>query len=1370
MSNDALDLAFARHVRTIGLISADQVNATLQLQSKSIQDGKPISFAEAMIRLGLLTPAQRESLEKKVKEQQAGVTELGSYKLMKKLGEGGMGAVYLALDPASQRHVAVKVLPRHLGTNAEFVKRFRREAEAAIKLKHPNIIGAFATGEDLGYHFYVMEYCEGSTLDATLAIEKRLAPDRAMQIAFQAARGLKYAHDNDIIHRDIKPSNIIVTKDGTAKILDLGLSKSLGESTVSFKTVTGAVLGTPHYISPEQAQGEKNVDGRTDIYSLGATLYHLVTGQVPFDGATALEILSKHVNTVLPNPQDLREDIPDPVVHVLLRMMAKSPADRYPDCGALLADLSEVTNGRTPKTNVISAGLTTIAPSKRDKTPRKRPPTIRRVAAAQKSRAPLIAGLSVAAAVVIVLAITLSRSGDPVRPPPPPAARAPAAPKDPEPPKGAFDVATWEKNVADLSPEAGLRAVLARLKDLNPGYDGAERHEASHGRLSRLELSHVALRDLSPLRALPKLTQLDLSGTSVVDLTPLRDLKLVSLTCAGMKGLDLRTLRGLKELRILSLKSSPVRDLTPLAGMELWQLNLRGTGVVDLSPLRQVHLRELICDVDPARDTEALRSMATLEKINEQTLDEFWPKERTPEPAASGPEHQLRSVIAKLKQLNPEFDGLEQHRIDGGVVVDLTISALGVNDLSPLRALTGLRRLDASGLWDNTAKMELRSGLRDLEPLRGMKLESLVLHHTTITDLEPLRDMKLDVLDIGSTKVTDLAPLRGMPLKRLVVAWTLVRDLSALEGMPLVELRCGNSNVTDFSPLRKLSVKELHADLDPKKHRDLVLALKGLESINQVPTAEFLKSTEKPASPPEPKPVAPLPAPPAVAGAWKNAIDLIPLIDPVRDAIRGVWKKHNGRIISEFGGNSALRILYEPPPEYDFRVVFTRASSQCSTAQFLVREGRGFFFEMGGYENTTSGFSLVNGKGTKENATRGTFVPKDGVKYICVIEVRRNRVTALVDDKKISEWVPSMGEISTDDNWCVDVPNLIGIGNCEALTTFEALQVREITGKGKIRTTLATPIDPAFLRAVAAVIPDDQVTKVAEKLRELNPGYDSEFSHKIEGNQVVEFKVSTQRIVDVWPVRALHSLRKLDLEAENSVLADISSLRGLKLQELAISNTRVVDLASLQGMPLQRLQISGTPVRDFSPLKTVPLQHLECERIGTSDFSALKAVRTLKTINGQPAADFLKSSKEIWTAMFDGKSLDFLRQARGWKIEKGVLVNNPENLDAGQTTFEFENAEFRIRFEVKELNSLFFAVRQSDRGGYSVMFDRSTLKTMEGRSHELLMTCQGERVTAVLDGRPISLHEPKPVNRGCLQFNGIGRSLRITAIDYRLLQ
>src|SRR6185436_13736672 len=183
-------------------------------------------------------------------------------------------------------------------------------------------------------------------------------------------------------------------------------------------------------------------------------------------------------------------------------------------------------------------------------------------------------------------------------------------------------------------PEAQIRTVVGRLKELNPGYDGSEKHETGHGRVSRLELSHIALRDLSPLRALPRLTQLDLTGTSVTDLSPLRDMKLISLACVGMKGIDLRTLKGLKELKILSLKSSPVRDLAPLEGLELWQLNLRGTSVPDLTPLRRMKLRELMCDFDPKRDTDALKLAADLERINELSVEDFWQKEKGSDPVA----------------------------------------------------------------------------------------------------------------------------------------------------------------------------------------------------------------------------------------------------------------------------------------------------------------------------------------------------------------------------------------------------------------------------------------------------------------------------------------------------------------------------------------------------------------------------------------------------------------------------------------------------------------------------------------------------------------------------------------------------------------
>jgi serine/threonine-protein kinase len=1365
MPNDALDLAFARHVRQIGLITPDQVTAALQTQSKSLQDGKPISIADAMVQLGLLTPTQRESLEKKVKDQQAGVTQLGPYKLVKKIGEGGMGAVYLAADPASGRNVAVKVLPRHFGTNAEFVKRFKREADAATKLKHPNIIGAFATGEDLGYHYYVMEYCDGQPLDALIVAEKQLAVDRAVGLVLQAARGLKYAHDQGIIHRDIKPSNIFVTHDGTARILDLGLSKDLGDSAMSFKTVTGAVLGTPHYISPEQAQGEKNVDGRSDIYSLGATLYHLLTGQTPFDGATALEILSKHVNTILPNPQDLREEIPDPVVHVLERMMAKEPADRYRDCGGLITDLEEVSSGRTPKSQMIAPGLTTIAPSAKRSAIRKRPPTLRRMTAARKSKSPLIAVIAVAAAALIVLAVVLSGNSETPRVPPPPIAAPP--PRNPDPPKGSFDVAAWEKSVAELPPEAQLRMVVARLKDLNAGYDGSERHETGHGGVTRLELGHVALRELSPLRALRGLSQLHLSGTSVTDLSPLKDMKIASLTCGGMKAADLKSIRGMKELKILSLKSTPLRDLSPLEGMELWQLNLKGTSAVDLSPLRQMRLRELICDFEPKRDTEILKSIATLEKINDLPAGEFWSREKGEEApiAATGPELELRAVMARLKQLNPDFDGRESHAIQGGAIAGLAISALGLSNLSPLSALAGLRTLEITGYWDEGEKREYKSALADLGPLRALRLESLSIHHTLVSDLSPLKDMKLETLDVSSTEIADLSPLRGLPLKKLDLSWTHVRDLSPLKGMPLAEFKLNKIDVTDYSPLLSLPLRDLRGDFEPQKHRALVSSLKTLETINGQSVADFLKGA------PAPPPPAPVPArtPAAVpeAGPWKNAIDLIALIDPQRDAVKGNWKKENGRIISDFPSNGVLRIPYEPPPEYDFKIVYTRVGGRCATAQFLQKDGRSFFFEMGGWGMANSGFALVGGKGSKENPTSASFVPRDGVKYTSVIQVRRDRITALLDDKKISEWVPSMGEITTDTNWCVDVPNLIGIGNCDTLTTFDVVQVREVTGKGRIRTSLSTPLDPAFVNTVSRLPAAEQVKRVMEKLKELNPGFDGECRNRTEGDRVVDLEVSTQRIRDLWPVRALLYLKKLELGDEKSVLSDIACLKGLKLLELGLSNTRVVDLTPLLGMPLQRLQITGAPVRDLSPLRALPLQTLDCDRILATDYSVLKGIRSLKTVNDQPPAEFLKNLKDSWTAIFDGRTTDCLRNTTGWKFDKGALVNVPEEVNSAQTKLDFENGDLRIRFETKALDAITFRVRQSERGACTFFMDGTQARGLDGKPHEIVFSCRGDKVGATLDGKPLTLTDGTPARSGCLQFNGTTGMLRVTSIEFR---
>ena len=362
MPENVSDEAFARAVQQAGVVSYDQLEAAKASQAENAAKGVLVSLADILVQQGVMASATRENIEKKVRALQAGgIQQFGQFKLLKKLGEGGMGAVYLAEDTNAGRQVAIKLLPKKHAGDSEFLSRFRREARAAGQLNHVNIVAAHTVGEEMGNHYIVMEYVEGEPLDKTLKRDGALTWDKAVEIVMQVARGLKHAHEHGIIHRDIKPANIVVTPKGVAKILDLGLSKTLGGDEHTFHTQTGVALGTPHYISPEQAKGDKNIDGRTDIYSLGATFYHLVTGMTPFEGSTAAVIMLKHLNEQLTNPQDIVEDLPDGVAHVIIKMMAKEPNDRYRDCKELLDDLELVIDGKNPSSHAIEVGKSSVA-------------------------------------------------------------------------------------------------------------------------------------------------------------------------------------------------------------------------------------------------------------------------------------------------------------------------------------------------------------------------------------------------------------------------------------------------------------------------------------------------------------------------------------------------------------------------------------------------------------------------------------------------------------------------------------------------------------------------------------------------------------------------------------------------------------------------------------------------------------------------------------------------------------------------------------------------------------------------------------------------------------------------------------------------
>ncbi len=257
------------------------------------------------------------------------------YEILEKIGTGGMSDVYKAKDHKLNRFVATKVLKQEFSENANFVSKFRIEAQAAAGLMHPNIVNVYDVGEEGGIYYIVMELVEGITLKKYIEKKARLSVKEAVSIAIQVSMGIEAAHNNHIIHRDIKPQNIIISKEGKVKVTDFGIAKA-----ATSNTITSNVMGSVHYTSPEQARGGYS-DEKSDIYSLGVTLFEMLTGRVPFNGETTVAIAIKHIQEEMPSPRDYVSEIPVSVEQIVFKCCRKSPDRRYQSMSELIDDLKK---------------------------------------------------------------------------------------------------------------------------------------------------------------------------------------------------------------------------------------------------------------------------------------------------------------------------------------------------------------------------------------------------------------------------------------------------------------------------------------------------------------------------------------------------------------------------------------------------------------------------------------------------------------------------------------------------------------------------------------------------------------------------------------------------------------------------------------------------------------------------------------------------------------------------------------------------------------------------------------------------------------------------------------------------------------------
>lgn len=342
------DTIFGRMAVEYGFCTKEEVQRSIQELKNRAKD-RPCTLKELMVDLGYITRSQAERLHAAIKDSRSTAVpyQIPGYKIIGKIGAGAMAVVFKAVQLSLNRTVAIKILPKRFSSDPEYVRRFYKEGQAAGKLHHNNVVQAIDVGEAGGYHYFVMEYVEGKTIADDLAAGRIFNEQEALDIVIQVAQALDHAHAMGLVHRDVKPKNIMVTKDGVVKLADLGLARETADiETAQYEA--GKAYGTPYYIAPEQIKGMVDIDGRADIYSLGATFYHMVTGRVPFTGEDSAEIMRKHLKEPLTPPDHINTSLSAGVSEIIEVMMAKRREDRYANAKELLADLMAVRNGQPP--------------------------------------------------------------------------------------------------------------------------------------------------------------------------------------------------------------------------------------------------------------------------------------------------------------------------------------------------------------------------------------------------------------------------------------------------------------------------------------------------------------------------------------------------------------------------------------------------------------------------------------------------------------------------------------------------------------------------------------------------------------------------------------------------------------------------------------------------------------------------------------------------------------------------------------------------------------------------------------------------------------------------------------------------------------
>lgn len=342
----SFDTILGRVVVEQGLVTPEEVQLCLEQQRQRVEDEKEKTLSALLVENQFITSRQLDRLRKEVDAQRS-TQQIPGYVIKRMLGAGAMAKVHLGKQISLDRLVAIKTLPKKFSSNPQFIERFYQEGRTAAKLNHPNIVQAYDVGKAGEYHYFVMEYVDGKTVYDDIVSRGKYDERDAIDIVLQIADALQHAHKAGLIHRDVKPKNLMLTREGVAKLADMGLARAVSDKEMA-EAEKGRAFGTPYYISPEQIRGEVNIGPQADIYSLGATFYHMVTGKVPFDGENPSAVMHKHLKQDLIPPDHVNPKLSPGCAEVIEMMMAKSRRKRYQSCADVISDLRLVREGKAP--------------------------------------------------------------------------------------------------------------------------------------------------------------------------------------------------------------------------------------------------------------------------------------------------------------------------------------------------------------------------------------------------------------------------------------------------------------------------------------------------------------------------------------------------------------------------------------------------------------------------------------------------------------------------------------------------------------------------------------------------------------------------------------------------------------------------------------------------------------------------------------------------------------------------------------------------------------------------------------------------------------------------------------------------------------